>query len=385
MRAHVLTEPGHPLELTTLRDPAPKAGEVLVQVAACGVCHSDLHVMHGDIAFPTPGVLGHEMSGTVVARGEGVTNVSPGDQVATTFIMPCGDCAACWRGQEELCQKFFGLNRLKGHLYDGQTRLFYPDGRPIAMYSMAALGELSVVPATDVFKLPAGLPLAESAVLGCAFFTAFGAVHTTAGLSVGESVAVIGTGGVGLAAIQIARAVGASQIIAVDVADDKLQAAKAAGATAAVNSRSTEAVQAVQDLTSGGVDAVVEAVGRGETIAQGVAMVREGGRVVPVGLAGPSATADIPITHLVRRKVQVMGSFGARPRIDMPAVLKLAASGAIDFTSTVTRRYRFQDAGQAYQDLDRGEVIGRAIIDHHGGHDIRPIRDSGPAFGGRAI
>ncbi|MDR3107225.1 MAG: zinc-binding dehydrogenase [Bifidobacteriaceae bacterium] len=362
MRAHVLTETGQPLELTTLRDPAPKAGEVLVEVAACGVCHSDLHVMHGDIAFPTPGVLGHEMAGRVVALGEGVTNVATGDPVATTFIMPCGACPACWRGQEELCQKFFGLNRLKGHLYDDQTRLFYPDGRPVAMYSMAALGELSVVPATDVFKLPAGLPLAEAAVLGCAFFTAFGAVHTTARLSVGESVAVIGTGGVGLATIQIARAVGASQIIAVDLADDKLAAALVAGATAGVNSLETDATAAVKDLSGGGVDAVIEAVGRGSTIVQGVAMVREGGRVVPVGLAGPSATADIPITHLVRRKVQVMGSFGARPRIDMPAVLRLAASGAIDFAATVTRRYAFEEAQRAYSDLDSGEVIGRAII-----------------------
>jgi S-(hydroxymethyl)glutathione dehydrogenase/alcohol dehydrogenase len=364
MRAQVLEQVGQPLTLTTLRDPAPKAGEVLVQVAACGVCHSDLHVMHGDIAFPTPGVLGHEMSGRVVALGEGVSNVAVGDAVATTFIMPCGACPSCWRGQEELCQKFFGLNRLKGHLYDDQTRLFYPDGRPVAMYSMAALGELSVVPATDVFKLPQGLPVAEAAVLGCAFFTAFGAVHTTAGLSVGETVAVIGTGGVGLAAIQVARAVGASQIIAVDIADDKLAAAIAAGATDAVNSLTSDAPAAVKDLTKGGVDAVIEAVGRGATIVQGVAMVREGGRVVPVGLAGAAATADIPITHLVRRKVRVMGSFGARPRIDMPVVLDLAASGAIDCKSAVTRHYRFEAAGQAYQDLDDGQVIGRAIVDY---------------------
>ncbi|MDR2374699.1 MAG: zinc-binding dehydrogenase [Bifidobacteriaceae bacterium] len=364
MRAQVLSRTGQPLELKTLRDPEPKPGEVLVKVAACGVCHSDLHVMHGDIAFPTPGVLGHEMSGTVVALGGGVTNVAVGDRVATTFIMPCGACASCWRGQEELCEKFFGLNRLKGRLYDDQTRLFYPDGAPVAMYSMAALGELSVVPATDVFKLPEGLALAESAVLGCAFFTAFGAVSTTAGLSVGESVAVIGTGGVGLAAIQVARAVGASRIVAVDVADDKLQAALAAGATDAVNSITTPAPDAVKALTGGGVDAVIEAVGRGETIVQGVAMVREGGRVVPVGLAGASATANIPITHLVRRKVRVLGSFGARPRIDMPVVLDLAARGAIAFASTVTRRYRFEDAWQAYTDLDRGQIIGRAIIDY---------------------
>ncbi|MDR0594623.1 MAG: alcohol dehydrogenase catalytic domain-containing protein [Bifidobacteriaceae bacterium] len=366
MRAQVFRQVGQPLEMTTLRDPRPEPGEVLVKVAACGVCHSDLHVMRGDIAFPTPAVLGHEMSGTVVEVGPGVTNVAVGDPVATTFIMPCGACPACWRGQEELCQKFFGLNRLKGHLYDDRTRLFDGRGEPVAMYSMAALGELSVVPATAAFKLPPGLALAESAVLGCAFFTAFGAVRTTAKLSIGETMAVIGAGGVGLAAIQVARAVGASRIVAVDVDDGKLAAARAAGATDAVNSLAADAAAVVRELTGGGVDAAVEAVGRGETIVQAVAMVREGGRVAPVGLAGPGATADIPITHLVRRKVQVLGSFGARPRVDMPAVLGLAASGAIDYRSAVTRRYRHQDAWQAYADLGRGEVIGRAIIDYAG-------------------
>ncbi|MDR1512252.1 MAG: zinc-binding dehydrogenase [Propionibacteriaceae bacterium] len=363
MLAHVWTGAGRPLDLVELRDPEPKAGEALVEVAACGVCHSDLHVMHGDIAFPSPGVLGHEMSGTVVGIGAGVTHVAVGDRVATTFIMPCGACAACWRGQEELCEKFFALNRLKGHLYDDQTRLFTPAGDPVAMYSMGALGQLSVVPATDVFRLPDNLPLAESAVLGCAFFTAFGAVHTTARLSIGETVAVVGTGGVGLAIIQVAQAVGASRIVAVDIADDKLAAARAAGATDVVNSRSTDPAAAVWDLLGRGVDAAFEAVGRGATIVQAVGLVREGGRVVPVGLAGAGATADIPITHLVRRKVRVMGSFGARPRIDMPVVLDLAARGAIDVVGNVTRKYPFDQAGRAYADLDKGEIVGRAIVD----------------------
>ncbi|MDR1441836.1 MAG: zinc-binding dehydrogenase [Bifidobacteriaceae bacterium] len=364
MRAQVLTEVGQPLELASLRDPNPKDGEVLVKVAGCGVCHSDLHVIQGGIAFPTPAVLGHEMSGTVVGLGAGVTNVAIGDRVASTFIMPCGACPSCWRGQEELCEKFFALNRLKGHLYDGQTRLFFPDGSPVAMYSMAALAELSVVPATDVFKLPDELPLAESAVLGCAFFTAFGAVHATGQVSLGESVAVIGAGGVGLASIQIARAAGAARIIAVDVAGEKLQAALAAGATAVVNSTDTDAPAAVKELTSGGVDAVIEAVGLDATIGAAVAMVREGGRVVLVGLGPATATARVPINHLVRRKIRILGSFGARPRIDMPVLLSLAAQGAINPRSAVTRRYSLEDAARAYRDLEHGEVTGRAIIDY---------------------
>jgi S-(hydroxymethyl)glutathione dehydrogenase/alcohol dehydrogenase len=363
MQAQLWNGPGRPLSLTQLREPEPKSGEVLVEVAACGVCHSDLHVMDGAIAFPAPGVLGHEMSGRVLALGAGVSNVKVGDRIATTFIMPCGACPSCWRGQEELCEKFFGLNRLKGHLYDDETRLFTMAGEPVAMYSMAALGQRSIVPATDVFPLPDHLPLPEAAVLGCAFFTAFGAVHTTAGLNIGETVAVIGVGGVGLAILQIARAVGASRIIAVDLADDKLEAALANGATDVVNSTRLDPVAAVKELVPGGVDAAFEAVGRGSTIVQAVGMVREGGRVVPVGLAAGDATAGIPITHLVRRKVQLLGSFGARPRIDMPVVVELAAKGAIDLSTAVTRRYRFADANQAYADHAAGEVTGRAIID----------------------
>jgi S-(hydroxymethyl)glutathione dehydrogenase/alcohol dehydrogenase len=363
MKAHVWDGPGQPLSLMELREPEPKAGEVLVEVAACGVCHSDLHVMGGAIPFPAPGVLGHEMSGRVLALGEGVSHVGVGDRVATTFIMPCGACPSCWRGQEELCEKFFGLNRLKGHLYDDTTRLFTLAGEPVAMYSMGALGQRSIVPATDVFRLPDNLPLPDAAVLGCAFFTAFGAVHTTAALSIGETVAVIGTGGVGLAILQIAKAVGASRIIAVDLADDKLAAALANGATDTINSSQLDPVAAVKEMVPGGVDAAFEAVGRGNTIVQAVQMVREGGRVVPVGLAAGDATAGIPITHLVRRKVQLLGSFGARPRIDMPVVIELAAKGAIDLDAAVTRRYRFTEANQAYADLSAGEITGRAIID----------------------
>jgi S-(hydroxymethyl)glutathione dehydrogenase/alcohol dehydrogenase len=351
------------MEMTELKDPKPKHGEVLVEVAACGVCHSDLHVIHGDIAFPTPGVMGHEMSGTVVALGKGVSNVAVGDKVATSFIMPCGMCEACGRGQEEICENFFALNRLKGHLYDDTTRLHYLDGTDVTMYSMGGLGQLSVVPATDVFKVPEGLPLPDVSVLGCAFFTAFGAVHTTAQLQIGETLAVIGTGGVGLAVIQVAKAVGARRIIAVDLADDKLAAAREAGATDTVNSSKVDPVQAVNDLTHGGVDVVIEAVGFGGTIVQGAQMVHAGGKVVPVGLASGTATANIPINHLVRRKVQLLGSFGARPRRDMPIVLDLAAKGSIDLDKAITRRYAFADANQAYQDLDNGEVVGRAIID----------------------
>src|SRR5262245_9411747 len=155
--------------------------------------------------------------------------------------MPCGFCQACGAGRDDLCDSFFAMNRLKGTLYDGTTRLKRADGSPIAMYSMAGLAEYSVVPATDVFPLPDSLPFEESAVLGCAVFTAYGAVRHGADLRGGERIAVVAAGGVGINIIQIAKAFGASQIVAVDVRDDKLEAAKRIGATDVVNSRTTDA------------------------------------------------------------------------------------------------------------------------------------------------
>src|SRR5207249_6812746 len=146
----------------------------LVRITACGVCHTDLHVIKGEVPFPTPAVLGHEISGTVVELGEGVEGPAVGTRVVGTFIMPCGACEACRSARDDLCEPFFALNRLRGTLYDGETRLFRPDGSPLAMYSMGGLAEYAVVPATALFELPAGLPVEEAAVFGCAALTAYG-------------------------------------------------------------------------------------------------------------------------------------------------------------------------------------------------------------------
>src|SRR5688500_15230590 len=172
MRAAVLQAPNTDLRIEQIPIPEPQAGEILVKVAAAGVCHTDLHVMKAEVAFPMPAVMGHEISGTVAALGPGVTGPPIGTQVVSAFIMPCGFCPACGGGRDDLCDSFFAMNRLKGTLYDGTSRLRRRDGSAIAMYSMAGLAEYSVVPATDVFPLADGLPLAESPVLACAIFTA---------------------------------------------------------------------------------------------------------------------------------------------------------------------------------------------------------------------
>jgi len=364
MRAAVLTEPGAPLRIEDLVAPHPAAGEVLLDVAACGVCHTDLHVIKGEVAFPTPAVLGHEVSGIVREVGAGVTNVAVGDRVVASFIMPCGTCRHCVRGHDDLCEDFFRFNRLQGVLYDGTSRLQRPDGTPISMYSMAGLAEQCVVPATAVFPLPDALDLTTAAVLGCSVFTAVGAVRNVAHLAVGETVAVFACGGVGTNLIQVARAFGASRIIAVDVSPEKLDLAVSLGATDVIDARGIDAAAAVRDLTDGrGVDVAFEALGRTETVEAAIRSVGDGGRAVLVGIAAVGTQAAFDITHVVRRKIQVLGSYGARARSDMPLVLDLAARGALDLSNLVTRRYPLADADAAYRALAAGEVVGRAVIE----------------------
>jgi S-(hydroxymethyl)glutathione dehydrogenase/alcohol dehydrogenase len=363
MKAAVLEAANTDLRIEEIPIPEPRSGEILVKVTACGVCHTDLHVMKAEVAFPMPAVMGHEISGTVAALGPGVTGPAVGTPVVSAFIMPCGFCPACGAGRDDLCDSFFAMNRLKGTLYDGTSRLRRQDGTAIAMYSMAGLAEYSVVPATDVFPLAPGLPLAESSVLGCAIFTAYGAVRHGADLRGGERIAVVAAGGVGINIIQIAKAFGASQIIAVDVKADKLEAARRLGATDVVDSTTTDAVARVRELTDGkGVDVAFEVLGLPQTFAQAFEMIRDGGRMVAVGIAPGKTTAPVEITRLVRRELRIVGSYGARTRCDMPEIIRLAAGGIFRPETMVTQRFPLSEADAAYKALARGEIVGRAIV-----------------------
>jgi len=363
MKAAVLNGVNAPLSIEEIPVPRPRAEEVLIKVAACGVCHSDLHVAKGELKFPVPCVLGHEISGVVAEIGPGVRHVAPGDPVVASFILPCGRCPSCARGRDDLCETFFGMNRLKGTLYDGETRLQRADGSPLAMYSMGGLAEYAVVTATDVFKLPAEMPLADSCILGCAIMTAYGAVRHQAEVKPGDTVAVIGAGGVGSNVVQIARLFGAAEVIAVDIRDDKLAEVRKLGATRGVNASTGDAVAQVQALTGGrGVDVAIEALGRPETVSNAFLMTRDGGRTVVIGLAPGQATASIEVTRLVRRSIRLTGSYGCRVRTDMPEIVSLAARGLIDVSKSISRRYRLDQCVEAYQALNRGEIMGRAII-----------------------
>jgi len=363
MKAAILEKAPGGMHIEEIPIPEPGAGEILVKVSACGVCHTDLHVVKAEVAFPTPAVMGHEISGTVAALGPGVRGPDVGTKVVSAFIMPCGFCTPCGMGRDDLCDSFFAMNRLKGTLYDGTSRLRRKDGSPLAMYSMAGLAEYAVVPATDVFPLVDGLPIEESAVLGCAVFTAYGAVRHGGDLRGGERVAVVAAGGVGVNVIQVARAFGASQIIAVDVKDDKLEAARRLGATDVVNAITTDATARVRELTDGrGVDVAFEVLGLPQTFTQAFEMIRDGGRMVAVGIAPGKTTAPVEITRLVRRELRIIGSYGARTRSDMPEIIRLAAGGAFRLETMVTQRFSLEQADAAYQALARGEIVGRAIV-----------------------
>lgn len=366
MRAAVLCDYDKGLQVETIRTPRPKAGEVLIKVTACGLCHSDLHVIGGAIAFPLPAVLGHEVAGTIVELGPGTehTGLEVGQQVAGGFLMPCGQCRHCAAGHDELCEPFFELNRLKGVLYDGTTRLYSLDGEPIQMYSMGGLAEYSVVPATALAPVPEGVDPVSSAILGCAAMTGYGAVRRGADIKYGETVAVVAVGGVGSNIVQIARAFGASQVIAIDVADDKLEAVKAFGATATINSMTQDAREEVLKLTNGrGVDVSFEALGIPSTWNTALDVLADGGRMVPIGLGAGRQTAEVEINRTVRRSQSILGSYGARTRQDLPAVVDLAARGIINYDDLVTRRFSLDEAGAGYEALRNRAVQGRAVVD----------------------
>lgn len=370
MRGSVFWNKDTPITYEDFEMPRPKANEVLIKTKACGACHSDLHVIKGDLNFPLPCVLGHEITGEVVEHGSStdtkfIERYPVGSKVIGAFIMPCGSCFYCSRGEDDLCEPFFAYNRAKGTLYDGETRLFLRGTRkPVYMFSMGGLAEYCVMPANGLTPLPNTLPYSESCVLGCAVFTAYGAVSHAAEVRPGNSVAVIGIGGVGSSVLQISKAFGATQIIAVDVEDAKLDTAKNFGATHAINSRKEDAVAKIKELTGGrGVDIAIEALGGPKTFQQCVQSVRGGGKAVMIGLSPSGGKGEVDIIQLVRRKVKIIGSYGGRAMTDLPKLVELAEQGIFNLESAVTRKYKFDEAAKAFQDLDQKTIVGRGIIE----------------------
>lgn len=344
-----------------LLDP-PKSEEVLVDVVACGVCHTDLHVLKDEVSFPRPAVLGHEISGIIREVGDDVKHVAAGDRVVCSFIMPCGNCRHCNNGLAEICENFFLKNRLQGRLLDDTTRLHRENGEDVAMYSMSGHATQSVVPASAVFALPGSVSLQDAAILGCSIFTGYGSVHEVAQVQPGEAVAVVAAGGIGLSIIHLAKAAGASEVIAVDVDDEKLELARKLGATTTVNSTVNDPIQYITEQLGHGVDVAFEALGSTPTTRLAVDLVDDGGRVVLAGIAPAGHTLDVEITKVVRRKIRILGSFGAHPQHTMSKVVKLAEDGLIDLKQLITDRFPFDQLDHAYSELANRRIRGRGII-----------------------
>ena len=359
MRAAVTREGASSLAVEELALMAPGPGRVRVRVAASGVCRSDLSVLDGTIPQALPAVLGHEGAGVVVEVGDGVTTLAPGDHVILPWVAPCRRCPQCLRGAAELCDH--GMDHAFGdpYAFDGRGEGVF------AAFGTATFGEETIVPEAAAVRIDPSFPLDLAALIGCGVVTGVGAVLRSARVAPGETVAVIGCGGVGLAAIQGARLAGAARVVAVDRVAAKLDLALGCGATDGVDAAAQEPVAAVRELTGGtGVDHALEVVGRSDTILAAYGMARRGGVVTVVGAGGFNDIVGIPAMSLMADAKTIRGCvYGATdPARDFPLMVDLARRGAIDLERLITRRIGLEDLGAAFDAMDAGEVARSVVV-----------------------
>lgn len=356
VRAAVLPALGALLELAEIDLPDPGPGQVRVRLAAVGVCHSDLSLSNGTMRVPLPAVLGHEGAGTVVAVGEGVTHVAPGDGAVLNWAPSCGSCHACGRGEVWLCG-----NALNGA---GEVYARTTDGTELHPgLNVAAFAEETVVSAGCVLPAPDGVPLADAALLGCAVLTGYGAVHHAAGVRPGETVAVFGVGGVGLAALQAARIAGAGKVVAVDVSPEKESLARRAGATDYVVASATTARE-IRGLTGRqGVDVAVECVGRAVTIRTAWESTRRGGRTVVVGIGGKEEEVTFNALELFHWGRTLSGCVygNCDPARDLPVLAAHVREGSLDLGLLVTERIGLDGVQGAFENMRAGRGA-RALV-----------------------
>jgi S-(hydroxymethyl)glutathione dehydrogenase/alcohol dehydrogenase len=332
----------------------PKAGEVAVRMAASGVCRSDHHAVRGIHPHAMPIVLGHEGAAVVEAVGEGVTNVAPGDHVVCSWLPYCGTCRRCAAGRPALCERLAAFDA--GFLSDGTSRFRTAGGTRIAHNVPSSFAERSVVPANTVFPVDAALPLEQVALLGCAVMTGVGAVLNTANVRPGDSVIVIGCGGVGLSAIQGARIAGAGAIVAVDVVPAKLELAKGLGAT--------ETVLSDRQQIPGGFDVAIECLGRPETIEQATYAIAPGGTAVLVGMAHPDARPGIDALSMTVQEKTVTGSWygSVVPPRDFPMLAELLRRGELRLEPLIARTIALDGIHEALARFEAGEETRSVIV-----------------------
>ncbi len=359
MKAAVLRGTGDAFTVEDLRLRALGPRDVHVRVAASGVCHSDLSIQDGTIPHPLPAVLGHEGAGVVIGTGADVTTVEPGDHVVLAWVAPCRACFFCLRDHPELCEH--GLDHAFASPYATAS-----DGTAfLAAFGTATFGEETIVPERACVKIDPEFPFELAALVGCGVVTGVGAVCNSAHVEPGASVAVIGCGGVGLAAVQGARLAGAAPIIAVDRVASKLVLARRCGATDVVDASGTDPVAAVRELTAGrGADHVFEVVGRSDTIEAAFEMTRRAGTCTVVGAGSFSDMVKFGAMQLMVGAKTLRGCvYGSTdPARDFPEIVRLQQAGRLDLDALVTRRIALEELNDAFRAMQAGEVARSIIV-----------------------
>ena len=358
MRAAVCRTFGAPLGIEDVDLAAPQAGEILVRVRACGICHSDISFIDGAWGGPLPAVYGHEAAGIVEEVGAGVDGLAPGDHVVVTLIRSCGRCAFCLRGSPVFCEATFRLDR------EGPLRA--RDGTSITQgLRTAAFAEQVVVHASQAVRIPADVPLDSASLLACAVITGYGAVVNSAAVEPASCVVVIGSGGVGLNAVQAAALAGAHPVIAVDLANEKLTAARRFGASHTINPRAEDLEGGVDALSHGrGADHVFVTVGAGTAIDQGLRLLRRGGSLVLVGMPASGVTTTFDPVTVTNDGQRIIGSKmgAARIQSDLPVLITLYRQGRLKLDELVSRRYPLDEVNEAIAAASRGDTLRNVIV-----------------------
>jgi Zn-dependent alcohol dehydrogenase len=336
----------------------PQPGEVKVKLSATAICHSDVHLLRGEWGGRMPLVAGHESAGVITEVGEGVADLKPGETVVVSLLRSCGECPDCARGAPHLCGGSFAL--------DSESRLHNLQGQELFHgLKTASFAEYAVVHASQCVKIPGDIPPASACLLACGVITGLGAVTNTARVEPGADVVVIGTGGVGLNSIQGAVLSEAGMIIAVDLLEDKLEAAQAFGATNTVNAAEEDPAKAVRKLTGGaGADYAFVTVGNAAAIESAFKMVRRGGTLVVVGLPEVAASAPIRVHPLVAGERRVLGSYMGSTNLhaDVPKLVGLYRQGRLKLDELVSRCYPIEQINEAIAEMEGGGVIRNVIV-----------------------
>ena len=366
MRAAALHDYGQPMVVEEIELDDPKDTEVTVKVAASGVCHSDYVFVAGKPFFesPRPIVLGHEGAGVVEKVGSSVTTVAPGDHVVLSWIYACGNCRYCIVGRPNICDFGRGPVIGQGYLSDGTTRLSKGDTPYYHFLGISTMAEYTVCDEKSVVKITPDVPLDKAALVGCAVMTGVGAVINTAKPSPGESVAVFGSGGVGISVIQGAVLSGSYPIIAVDNREAKLEGAREFGATHTVNASEVDPVDAIMEITGIGADYTFEAIGNVGVMRQAWDATAKGGTEVVIGGAAMEDEVSLPALDFpfTEKTIRGTGYGGARMAVDIPRLLALYQAGQLNLDDMVTSTYTLEGVNDAFADLRAGKNLRGVLI-----------------------